>query len=220
MADLATKFGLAQAVTGGIMGGVKPPLIMPGEVMLPPHCLTTSSAVTMTASRIYYIAFRIEHIHAFAGAKTFNTGTGDNGKKVKIAIYSQAATGGPGDLLKDFGEITLTSAAAIRTLASSWTPTEEGWVYGAICSDTDPAMLSMGSTAVASGAGALQSPGIAMSLSGFPAEVFTTLYGTADAMIGKYAAGTYASFPAASAVAPTNSLYGREAFMPAFGFYR
>ncbi len=56
-----------------------------------------------------------------------------------MVFNDDLATGGPGTLAKDFGEITLTGAAALRTLTSSWTAAA-GAYWAAVWMQLDSAM--------------------------------------------------------------------------------
>ncbi len=123
-----TNASAAYGRGGGIVGGVPSPIRMAGT-SLGPHWTVDGDALTTTATRLYYYPIWIDRIETWLGVKTSNTGAGDNTKTYRVGIYKEAATGGPGALGKDFGEVTLTGAAALRTLTSSWTPDYIGWHY-------------------------------------------------------------------------------------------
>lgn len=80
-------------------------------------------------------------------------GTDGNGKKIKIDLYDEAATGGGGALLKNFGEITLDGTQTIPQLASSWASTLLGWHFLRIVSDAAPVVFGMGSVGAHSSVG-------------------------------------------------------------------
>jgi hypothetical protein len=65
----------------------------------------------------------------FSGAAVFNSGTGDSGDTLRVGLYTHGSTNGPTTLVKDFGEITLTAAAAERVLSNSVTINEAGWYW-------------------------------------------------------------------------------------------
>jgi hypothetical protein len=83
-----------------------------------PHYITLSgTALTTTATRAYYAPFFVAEPVTFASAVTWNQGAGDNGDTYRIAIYANDGTAGPGTLIQDVGQVTLTGAAATRTLS-------------------------------------------------------------------------------------------------------
>ena len=116
---------------GGPMGGGAPPLVMSGMGMGPAYCVATEAAMTTTATRLYYIPIYFPRAESWAGIKIYNGGSGDNGETIRVGVYEESASGGPGTLLDDCGEITLNNTFAVRTAASSFT-VEEGWYYFAI----------------------------------------------------------------------------------------
>lgn len=113
---------------GGIALGATPPKLFSGQGLMP-HYTEQVSSTGLTATRAYYIPIFIPYIETFAGLKTHNGNTGDNGEKYQNAIYDEADAGGPGSLLNNFGEITLDATSAERSAASSWTNTYIGWHY-------------------------------------------------------------------------------------------
>lgn len=97
-----------------------------------PHWASIQQAVlTTTATRLYFIPFYFPRAGlAYSGLKSRNTGAGDNGDTYRQGVYqADFTTGLPSTLVKDCGEVTLTGAAAMRTLASSWTTPYEGWGF-------------------------------------------------------------------------------------------
>jgi hypothetical protein len=118
---------------GGSLKGVPVPKIMSGTGIYPHYTFTfTSTPLTTTATRLYYVPIYLDNLTTFAGIKTYNSGAGDNGETYRVGIYNEATAGGPGSLLNDCGEITLTAAPGLRTAASSFTNTVTGWHYLAI----------------------------------------------------------------------------------------
>lgn len=123
-------------------GGL-PPKPITGALYTPPGYTKAGTGVTTTINRCYYIPWVIVRAITFAAAVTENTGTGDNGETYRVMFFNDdAAAGGPGSLAKDFGEVTLTGAAAVRTLASSWAATP-GMYWGAVWHSSSAAMVAM-----------------------------------------------------------------------------
>lgn len=101
----------------------------------PPHwaTLTNANALATTINRLYYIPYYFESLTAFTGLKLYNNNTGDNGDKCRAGVYQRSPTTFlPTSLIVDAGEVTFTGAAAIRTLAQSFTPAYVGWHYIAV----------------------------------------------------------------------------------------
>ena len=216
MAEVGNKFGLGAG--GGLFYGTRSPKKASGRYYIPPHMLIEASTTTRTttAARYYITPFYVEQPTTFAGAWTINSGVGDNGDKVKIAAYSEATAGGPGTLAKSFGEVTLTGASAIRTFASSWSA-NSGWYYLVMVTDNTADFYCMCPIAALTAVGnftpnqAINSVGVV----GTP-NVGSTFSGNVPA--GDYVAGTYANFPEATSLTPTNTVYGTGVF-PLFGLY-
>lgn len=202
----------------GQFNGVKTFLPMAGKYFIPPHMRLVASAVTatMTAARYYYVPFVIEYNKTYAGAWCKNATAGDSGKKIKIAIYNESASGGPGTLAKSFGEVTLGAASALQNFASSWAATP-GRYYLAIVSDTAPTMYLMAAADSITTAGMLL-PNVAANSMGMLAQVFTSTSLLNLQPHNDYVAGTYANFPEATSLTPTAS-EGSFNTTPAFGLY-
>lgn len=108
------------------------PHYITGATYLPPGFSNSGSGITTTVNRCYYVPFVVWEARTFQAVSTYNQGVGDNGKKIRMMVFNDnGAIGGPGTLAKDFGEITLTGAAALRTLSSSWATTP-GIYWGAV----------------------------------------------------------------------------------------
>lgn len=204
------------AFPGGSYFGITPPILMAGKIRMPPHLpiFDILGSVTLTAARYYFYAVYVDRPTTFAGAKFYNFGAGDNGKKVKVAIYNELSTGGPGTLAKDFGESTLTGAAAIRTLASSWSA-QPGWYYMALTSDTAPVLSPMSAFNYVTTVGWSPPANPAGMLGAFHANLLAA--SGIQAYAGDYVAGTYANFPEATALVPTTSLYSAAAYSATTG---
>lgn len=101
--------------------------------IFPPHwaaLLTISTGLSTTATRLYFIPYYFPAIVQYTGLKTRNLGTGDNAKVFRMGVYQASPTTGlPSTLIVDAGEVTLSGAAADRTLATAWTPPYIGWGY-------------------------------------------------------------------------------------------
>lgn len=211
------------ALANGSYAGVAPPILMPGKILLPPHMrFGNGETMTTTAGRYYVVPFFVARTTTFAGVKFRNSGAGDIGDLVKIAFYGEAAAGGPGALAKDFGISTLGGAAAINTLVSAWTAVGPAWYYGVIVSNNTCDLNVMFPGAYYSSAGLLPLVPEATRLGAFATDLFAALGSTTYQ--GDYVAGTYANFPEATALAPTNSLLGAvtlasTGFIPGFGPY-
>lgn len=102
----------------GFMGGAPPSYVTNWAYRPQGQYYNQSTTVTTTATRLYYVPFRVWEQHTFSGVKTFNSGAGDTGETWRQGIYSHT-TSGPGSLLVDFGQGTLTAASAGRTLSAS-----------------------------------------------------------------------------------------------------
>mgnify|MGYP000104804904 CR=1 FL=1 len=214
MTDISVKFP-----GGGPYMGVDPPVVPAGKVVFPAHlqCVTNTTTVTVTAARYYIVPWFFTGRQTFAGALFKQGGTGDSGKKAKIAFFN-ASSSGIGTLAKSFGEYTLDASATTKQLASAWTPAR-GWYWGMFVCDGAGVFTGMTSVRQVSGVGyAVNIPGVShlgqviadMAL----AENVGSLY------IGDYVAGTYANFPESTGLAPTNSISGQTgASFPAFAPY-
>jgi hypothetical protein len=218
MASVASKFGLSDA---GSFGGVQPPILMAGKYIHPSHCNLTNFGMNTTGARYYIVPIFVPRNTTFAGAWCFNSGAGDNGDKVKIAAYSEATTGGPGARAKNFGEVTLTGASALRNFASSWSAVGPLWYYLELVTDNAVGMWGMTSLSYASDAGYFAPNTLANQLGfiGGPS-------GSSKASpTGDYVGGTYANFPEATSLTPTATLAdpgtsgGTSGVFPAFGLY-
>lgn len=139
MANIAVKFGLGGG--GGTFAGVQPLGAFAGVGnRFPPHWATINSlggGLATTATRLYYVPYYFNEMRAFTGLKSYNTGSGDNGETFRMGVYraallSSGLRGAPSTLLADCGQVTLTGAAAERTLASSFTPDYVGWHFLAL----------------------------------------------------------------------------------------
>jgi hypothetical protein len=143
------------------MGGVAPPKTMAGMGMGPAYAVATEAAITTTATRLYYIPIYFPRDESWAGIKTYNGGSGDNGETYRVGVYEEGANGGPATLLVDCGEVTLNATWAVRTSASSFT-VEEGWYYFAVHHNAATSMYGICNRQRVSGvayAGALSSGG-------------------------------------------------------------
>jgi hypothetical protein len=189
--------------------GARPVKLLSGDLIFPQHCAPGSGTYTYTASRYIEVPFLIERAEAFAGVKFFNSGAGNNGDSVKVAIYKENEDG-TRTLVKDFGAATLTGAAAIRTLASAWTPDEPGWYFMRSVADDAVAVYGMGSGGrFAAGPpevwGFRPAP-ISMKFPYRGNSVFNVVGGH-YINLGMYYAGTYASFPESTGPDCTDSIY-------------
>lgn len=187
-------------IVNGSFGGVAPPLFLSGKVYIPHWMFSSGGTATVVANQIMYIPYFVPRTTTFAGAKAYNQGAGDNGKKMRIAVYGEAAAGGPGALLKDFGEITLTAASAERTLANSVTLSGPAWVYLACNFDTTPAMFAMRPSFFSSNVGISTGLNFGHQFGSFGLQVSTTALSNMPGV--DYVASAYGAF-ASTAVTPT-----------------
>lgn len=216
MAEVGNKFGLGAG--GGVFYGARSPKKGAGRYYIPPHMLIDASGTTMntTAARYYIVPFYVEQPTTFAGAWTINSGAGDNGDKVKIAAYSEGTSGNPGSLAKSFGEVTLTGASATRTFASSWSA-NPGWYYLEMVTDNAVSFYCMAPVGSISAVG-LSLPNVAAASTGTIGAPSVSSAVSGNYIAGDYVGGTYANFPEATSLTPTNSLIGVANF-PLFGLY-
>lgn len=110
------------------MVAISKPLAMNGAPFIgfdtglvhPPHYITKGGAsVTTTATRAYYAPFFVHEPVTFSSIQTTNFGAGDNGDTYRLALYANDGTAGPGTRIQDIGEVTLTGAAARRTITTT-----------------------------------------------------------------------------------------------------
>lgn len=121
-----------------------------------PHYILVgvTAGFTTTSTRAYYMPYYVAEPVVFSGIKTGNVGTGDNGDTYRVAIYANDGTAGPGTLIVDAGQVTLTGAAAVRTLSVSidLTTYSGRWVW--VMVHCNQASLLHDMTAVAATVGA------------------------------------------------------------------
>ena len=117
---------MVAVVTVGPYGGSLPPIPVAGvnAGVFPFGCIGTNATYTATASTAVYIACPIFRTTAFAGVQIYDKGAA-TGSLVRIGLYAESVTGGPGALLKDFGAITTTGGPTILRAASSATVTAQ-----------------------------------------------------------------------------------------------
>jgi hypothetical protein len=212
-----------QVVLGGPLDGVTPPPIMSGKFVLPDgYFRGENNTVTLTAARYYYALKYISRIETFSGVKFHDSGTGNNGKKVKIAAFSiSSLTGALSAVAKNFGEVTLDATAGIETLASSWTPTYIGWHVLALTSNSNPVIYSMARGARNSEVGQQPVDVYDSRLGTFATDFFSAITSVNRLYNhGDYAAGTYPNFPEATPLAPTASIVDAANTFPLFGLYK
>lgn len=203
---------------GGQFNGYQSFRKMPGKFFHPPHLVPTDNPITMTttAARYYVAPWIIEQSTIIAGAWCYNSGAGDNGDKFKIALYDEKSTGGPGALVKNFGEGTFGGSAIVNALSSSVT-LAAGRYYLEMVTDNTVAMYCMTAMDTVSGAGYVL-PNIAANTMGTLVAPLNSADNAALVVAGDYVGGTYANFPEANSLTPTNSVAGSNVF-PFFGLY-
>lgn len=188
---------------GGPYYGAQRPKYITGACYAPDGVGGSATAFATTANRCYYIPFEIFEPVTFASAQAFNGGAGDNGEKFRIMMFKDdGATGGPGTLAKDFGEITLSAASALRTLSSSWAAAA-GMYWGAIWHDSASSMYGWLPYTVATAVGFSMGPSTISMLGDFSAT--PTCFGAIQMSSAHYVDTAYGAAPA-TAVAPTASV--------------
>lgn len=203
----------------GIYGGVTPPPYQSGKHYWPKHVMPATGAVTLTANRLYRTWDYVAETTTFAGGWFYNSGAGDNGKKLRIGVWDRA-----GVLLKDFGETTLTGAAALRAVANSVTIPGGSLIQIGLVSDTAPAMRGMVSVMTQSSAGTAAPNFLASQLGTFPTTIFSGNGAAASMPIGDYAAFAYAALPtpittATASLFNDNNVDQTATTFPAMGLY-
>jgi len=128
----------------GVFGGVQPPKWMTGVERGPHYVADHPTGQATTATRLYYYPIYFDAPVSLAGCRTFNSSAGDNGETYRVGMYTESSNGGPGTLITDFGQTTLTAAAAVRTLVESCAIPSPGWYYAAIHFNTACSMYSYG----------------------------------------------------------------------------
>lgn len=128
----AFKIGVNRGALSFARNGVPPPKYVTGwRYLLTDYYTDQSGGLALAAGVIHYARTYIWEARTFQGISIYNSGTGDNGDTVRVALYTDSAAG-PTTLVKDFGEITLTGAAAERVVSSSFTITQPGWYWIAV----------------------------------------------------------------------------------------
>lgn len=209
MVDISAKYPSSGG--SGFYGNQNPPKYITGCYYLPIGYCEKDAGFAMIANQVYYVPYPIYRTKTFAGASIYNTGAGDNGKKIRLMMFADdGAIGGPGTLVKDFGEITLTGAAAIRTLSSSWAATP-GIYWCAVWSDTTPTIMPMAPYAFTSGAGWGSGP-----MNNNFMGAFTIPSGGGYYVGYHYVSSAYGAAPA-TAVAPTTTFVNATGVTAAVG---
>ena len=191
--------------------GAKGFRMMAGKYYTPPHLFlrNITDSFSTTASRYYVVPFIIEYPVTIAGAWCYNGGTGDSGDKFKMALYEEAQTGGPGAMVKSFGEGTFGASAAINNLVSSYSASP-GRYYLEFVTDNAVTMLMMTSFIQVTVAGYLTPNSAAMTLGFASPPSLSDNQNTTP--VGDYVGGTYANFPEATSLTLTNTLTGVSVF--------
>lgn len=195
-------------------GNQPTPKIITGAVYPPSSYGFCVSAVTTTINRCYYFPWHIDQAHSYPSVICKNNGAGDNGEKVRIMFFKDdAAAGGPGTLAKDFGEITLTGAAAYRTLtpATPWAATP-GMYWGAFWCETAADWYGMQPVQLQTAAGYSMGPHMT-NMIGVISTAPDFLVRLGHVAHGHYVDTAYGAAPA-TAVAPTASLVGAPGTAP------
>lgn len=201
----------------GPFGGAKAPLPPSGmTAMFLPHWayVNTVAGLTSTTTRLYYIPYYFPVAGlSYTGLKCHNSGAGDNADTLRLGVYQASATTGlPSTLVIDAGEITLSGAAAVRTLASAWTAPYEGWGFLALHCNQAAEFYAFTNVSASSTAVGVIFPAPSIQLFGAPSTTFA-ISNTAT-NFGAYYVDTAYGALAASAVAPTAILTTCPAVAP------
>lgn len=182
--------------------GLSSPTWITGMQRGPHWCLDdTTTGFATTATRLYYYPIYFDQVVTLAGARSFNSGAGDNGETYRVGLYfDNAAAGGPGTLAKDFGEVTLTAASALRTLTNSYAITSPGWYWVAVHHSSAANMYAFTSILQVSNVGYVL-PNIARLIG---TMTTTAEWGSTSPQPFHYVDTTYGAL-ASTAVAPTAS---------------
>lgn len=114
---------------GGPVMGVPQPVWRAGTYLTPPGFSFYANGA-MVANKIYYAPFYIDRPQTLSGMRMTNRTTTDSGDKLRLGIYRQSQTnGGPGALITDCGEITLTAAITERALTASIVIPAADWYW-------------------------------------------------------------------------------------------
>ena len=166
----------------------------------PDGYLPNNATVPTTATRVYYTPFAVHSSHTFQGVSCFNQSAGDNGELIRMMVFT-SIDGAVGTLVKDFGEITLTGASALRTLTSSWAASPGTyWMGHWFNSATD--MYGMLPITVATAVGAVHGPTMSHMIGNFTSNLNA---GAGTIAAAHYVDTTYGAAPG-TAVAPTATL--------------
>jgi len=207
MADVkfSTIFG---ASSGGPMNGAPFPGYRTNVAVWPHYVTKAGATLATTATRAYYAALYVNEGATFASVRLSNQSSGESGNKLRVAVYANDGTSGPGTLIQDIGEITLTASVARRTITTTIDLSAYAgrWVWVMVHMKEASSMYDMRSSVTAgestNGAGIFGSfeDGFAGSGSSNAFCYVDTAYGAA----------------ASTAVTPTNSI----GIMPAFGLVK
>lgn len=178
-----------------------PPGYIATSGYFPQGYTSTSTAFSVTATRVYYVPFAVTSAHTFSGVRNFNSGTTANGQKCRIMIFA-AGDLGPGVLVKSFGEITFGATSVINTLSSTWAA-PAGIYWLAQWFDSATPVYGMCPASLSSGAGYING----LMLHHMLGSLGGSWLGTAsnNQIIAQYVDTTYGAAPA-NAVLPTNSI--------------
>ena len=134
--------GISRRGTSRIIPSARAAAYKVGRYYKPQWAVTNAGiTVTTTATRLYYAPIYIREKITFAGAAAFNSGAGDNAETLRLGVYTDSS-GVPGTLVTDFGEITLSGAAAVRDLTAAAALTV-GWYWLCAHHNTAAAMYGM-----------------------------------------------------------------------------
>jgi hypothetical protein len=203
----ARDAGLLQ---GGPFGGIPAPPFQTGHIYAPHFMSFANDAVTLTANRLYRTWFYVHETTTFLGGWFFNSGAGDNTKKVRIGIWDKR-----GALKKDFGETTLNGSSLIRQAANTVT-LPAGWYQIGLVSDTAPALYAMSSDYVWSNVGHIATP-LAMQFGTL--SVAPGASSAANVPDGDYAPFTYGALPDPITAATVTILNTATTVFPLMGLY-
>lgn len=208
------------ALTNGFINGIPTAGWASGQTFLP-YGMTLQGNITTAADDRFYFPFFVDRTVTFSGARTWNGGAGDTGETLRLGVYSNN-NGLPDVLLKDFGEITLTGATALRTLANAVTLPGPAWYWQCSAYSAASTMRGMTPLATVSSVGFMPVTPINM-LTGFKLTTIPSITAGLNQSAGFYVSTAYGALPS-TATAPTSELSpntwaGGSEIYPMMGLY-
>lgn len=201
----------------GPYGGLPPPIPVAGMGFLPYGYTADGGTKTMTNGIMYISPWPIFRTQSFSGSQFYESGAGNTGNKMRIGLYAEALTGGPGTLLKDFGEVSMSGSAAVRQSASAYTAIGPQMCYIVGLSNASSLVASMNFLQSVSSVGLYVPPALSSLLGDFSGARIAAA-AASSALIGWTASQTYGALPS-TAPTPTGDFLGGGGNFPALALY-